>query len=129
MSDHNTRPVLYPTVLYKDASAAMAWLADAFGFESLLVVPGEGDTIAHAEMTFGNGVLMVGSQRTARSEAGPNEGIYVYVEDVDAHCARARSAGAEITQEPEDTDYGSRGYAARDLEGNNWWFGTYRPGR
>ncbi|MCM0675632.1 glyoxalase [Micromonospora phytophila] len=53
--------------------------------------------------------------------------VYVAVEDVDAHCARARAAGAEIVREPLDTDYGSRDYTARDLAGNVWSFGTYRP--
>jgi predicted enzyme related to lactoylglutathione lyase len=53
--------------------------------------------------------------------------VYVAVPDVDAHCAQARAAGAEITREPFDTDYGSRDYAARDLAGNVWSFGTYRP--
>jgi uncharacterized glyoxalase superfamily protein PhnB len=52
----------------------------------------------------------------------------VVVADLDAHCARARRAGARIVREPVDTDYGSRDYAARDPEGNLWSFGTYRPG-
>ena len=52
----------------------------------------------------------------------------MHVDDPDAHCARAKAAGAEITQPLRDEEYGSRGYMAKDLEGHQWYFGTYRPG-
>jgi uncharacterized glyoxalase superfamily protein PhnB len=53
--------------------------------------------------------------------------VYVYVEDVDAHHARARAAGAEIVRALADTEYGSREYGARDIDGHYWYFGSYRP--
>jgi uncharacterized glyoxalase superfamily protein PhnB len=126
-------PTLYPTLLYRDAKAAVGQLEEAFGFERTAFYEGEDGTVLHAEISFGNGSVMVGSAgrggvfSEAMSGAGP-AGVYVVVSDVDAHCARARQAGAEILMEPTDQDYGSRDYMARDLEGNVWSFGTYVPG-
>ena len=74
-------------------------------------------------------MVMIGSEREG-DRFGTNAGhtwVYVVIDDTDAHCQRARSAGAEIVMEPTDQDYGSRDYAARDPEGNIWSFGTYDP--
>ena len=125
---------IYPCLFYDDAPAAIAWLERAFGFTRRLVVPGPEGSVRHAELSFGPGVIMVASSRpesklvSPRSLAGVHQSLAVQVDDPDAHCERARAAGAEITQEPTDTDYGARGYTAVDLEGNHWYFGTYRPG-
>jgi uncharacterized glyoxalase superfamily protein PhnB len=125
---------LYPTHRYQDARAAIVWLCRAFGFEERAVYPGEGDTIAHAELEYDGSVFMLASTRddgyptrTVRELGGANGVIYVAVEDVDAHFARAVAAGAGIIRPPTDQDYGSRDYSARDCEGNLWSFGTYRP--
>lgn len=115
---------IFPTLQYRDARAALTWLNEAFGFEKLFEAPGPDGTIGHAELRLGPGVIMVGS---ARDDRRAEPGIYVALEDVDAHYDRARSAGAEITRSLVDTDYGSRAYSARDLEGHEWHFGTYRP--
>lgn len=122
----SSAPTFYPMLRYKDAPAAIRWLAAAFGFQEHLVVPGPHGTVAHAELRFGTGIFMLGSQK---DDLYGNAGMapYVYVSDIDAHCARARAAGAEIVKEPFNTDYGSRDYAARDCEGHVWSFGTYRP--
>lgn len=122
----------YPCLFYRDANAAITWLHNAFGFETLMNVQNEDGTVAHAELRLGDGVIMLGTARAERGNASPrdlpatNQSIYAIVDDVDAHCARARAAGAEITAEPVDEDYGGRGYSARDLEGHGWSFGTYR---
>jgi uncharacterized glyoxalase superfamily protein PhnB len=119
----------YPSLRYHDARATIEWLERAFGFEPEMVVDGEGAQVAHAQLKFGDGLVMLGSERDDRW--GPHAGqswIYVAVDgDIDAHCERARAVGAEIVMEPTDQDYGSRDYAARDPEGNLWNFGTYRP--
>jgi uncharacterized glyoxalase superfamily protein PhnB len=125
-------PTLYPTLVYRDAKAAIAQLEKAFGFRRSALYEGEDGTVLHAELTYGNGAVMLGSKKKegvfaeAMGQAGP-AGVYVVVDDVDAHCARARGAGVEILMEPTDQDYGSRDYMARDLEGNVWSFGTYVP--
>jgi len=126
--------VLFPFLRYRDAPAAIDWLVKAFGFEEQTVVPNEDGTVAHAELSFGRSVIMLATARedelrikSPRDLGAVSGGIYVYLEDVDAHCTRARAAGAEIIRGPEDTDYGSREYTARDLEGHLWSFGTYRP--
>lgn len=121
-------PTLYPSLRYRDAPAAIAFLEEAFGFEELRVYANEDGTIAHAELAYGPSILMLGSDRDDRYGRRAGQGwMYVAVEDPDAHCERARAAGAEIVAEPYDTDYGSRDYTARDPEGNLWHLGTYRP--
>ena len=99
-----------------------------------MIVPGPDDTIAHAQLSFGSGIVMVGSERNDELSmripcdlGGVTQSIYIVVEDADAHYARAVEAGAEIVRELEDTPYGSRDYSARDPEGHLWNFGTYRP--
>ena len=79
----------------------------------------------HGEMAFGNGVIMMGTADTAPAKQSP--GVYLVVADVDAHYERAKTAGATIVYPPEDTEFGTRRYRARDLEGHEWSFGTYAP--
>ncbi|MBV9409710.1 MAG: VOC family protein [Candidatus Eremiobacteraeota bacterium] len=130
----DTAPTFYPCLRYRDARAAIAWLGRAFGLRER-VVYGEGDMVHHAELALGNGIVMLGSAREdALGTATPAETggkvtglIYVYVAEIDAHHDRAVAAGATIVRPPQDTDYGSREYGARDLEGNYWSFGTYHP--
>src|SRR5262245_6531306 len=114
-----------PAMRYRDAPAAIEWLCEAFGFERHLVVPGEGG-ITHAQLTLGNGMIMLGSVRDDEVGHGmgpPKElggagtqSAYVIIDDVDAHYARAKAAGAEIVREVEDQSYGGRLYSCRDPE-------------
>lgn len=114
-----TRPTdLFAILRYDDAPAAIDWLERAFGFRRELVVPGEGESIAFATLRLGNDVLGTGTTRPDVSHA-----VAVYVEDPDAHCGRARAAGAEITQEVTDEEHG-RSYVCKDLDGHVWSFGT-----
>lgn len=125
-------PSICPTLVYRDAKAAIKLLTEAFGFSQVAVYEGEDGAVVHAELAYGNGVVMLGSKGTggvfdkAMGDAGPS-GVYVVVEDVDAHHRRAVEHGAEILMAPTDQDYGSRDYMARDGEGNIWSFGTYAP--
>jgi uncharacterized glyoxalase superfamily protein PhnB len=124
-------PNIFPALRYHDGPAAIAWLARAFGFTPQLEVPAPDGSIAHAEMRLGPGFIMLGSSTGQHGADNPWDrarmGVYVCVEDIDAHYQRARAAGAEIVRELKATDYGSREYSVRDLEGNLWSFGTYRP--
>jgi uncharacterized glyoxalase superfamily protein PhnB len=134
-------PSVIPGLRYRDAATAIEWLCAAFGFEKHLVVPGEGGSIAHAQLTCGNGMIMLGSAGThgggyddlvkpPKDTGGVNtQAPYIIVEDPDAHCARARAAGAEILLDIVDQDYGGRGYTCRDPEGHVWSFGDYDPWR
>ncbi|GGK89144.1 glyoxalase [Planomonospora parontospora subsp. parontospora] len=112
---------VYPLVRYRDPAAAIEWLGKAFGFEAGDVSTDGDGTITHAELTAGTGMIMLGA-----GEPG-GQGVYVAVEDPDAHHDRAVSAGAEITSPLTDRPYGSREYACKDPEGCQWYFGTYRP--
>ncbi|KPI21576.1 Glyoxalase-like domain containing protein [Actinobacteria bacterium OV450] len=125
-------PSIYPTLLYADAKAAIRQLTEAFGFTQVAVYEGDDGAVMHAELSYGNGAVMLGSKGRGgvfdkvMEGAGP-AGVYVVVDDVDAHHRRAAEHGAEILMEPTDQDYGSRDYMARDAEGNIWSFGTYAP--
>lgn len=129
----STAPTIYPCMFYQDAPAAITWLARAFGFQTLFEMPNPDGTIAHAELSLGAGVIMLGTAKPERGWKSPrdlpgvNQVVYIAIDDPDAHCATAKAAGAEIVAEPYNTDYGSREYAAKDPEGNYWSFGTYRP--
>ena len=128
---HEGRPDVTPDVHYRDGRAAIAFLQRAFGFVEQLVVPGAGDTIAHAELFVDPGYVMLDSAASVPERAiwnGQTHGVCVATDEVDAHYARARAAGAQVVIAIEDTPYGSRGYTARDPEGFLWSFGTYRPG-
>jgi uncharacterized glyoxalase superfamily protein PhnB len=126
----NGHRTIYPVLTYRDAPAALDWLQRALGFEKLFATPGPDGGIVHAELSFGTGIVMLGNGPGPSPDAdwrSAAQSVYVAVEGADAHCERARAAGAVITREPEDLDYGSREYSARDLEGHHWHFGTYRP--
>ncbi|MFE0735852.1 VOC family protein [Streptomyces sp. NPDC058855] len=126
-------PHICPTLVYRDAKAAITQLTEAFGFTATAVYEGEDGLVAHAELTYGNGTVMLGSRGTGSefdrlmARGGP-VGVFVHVDDVDEHHARAVAHGVEIVMPPRDQDYGSRDYMARDAEGNIWSFGTYTPG-
>jgi uncharacterized glyoxalase superfamily protein PhnB len=120
-----THPTVFPTLRYADAPRAIDWLVEALGAERHAVHAGDDGTIRHAELRFGNGIVMLCS---APPEGDGTRGsIYVVVDDPDARFERARAAGAEVVREPQDTDYGSREFSIRDPEGNSWHFGTYQP--
>ena len=128
---------IIPTVRYKDAAAAVEWLGEAFGFEKHLVVPGEDGSVVHAQLVFGNGMVMLGSARDSDFDnfqkppsalkGAVSQSPYIIVDDADKHYARAVAAGAEIVMEIKDEDYGGRDYSCRDPEGHLWNFGSYDP--
>ena len=124
-------PTMYPYLSYRDAATALRFLEEAFGFTTTVRWDALDGTVQHAEATFGDGALMMG---TAEHPTAPLEGtsvgqgIYVYVEDVDAHFDRARASGARVVYPSEDTEWGTRRYRVLDPEGYEWSFGSYRPG-
>lgn len=132
-----TASTIIPCLRYRDALAAIDWLCDAFGFEKR-AVHADGRIVHHAQLTFGNGMIMLGSadavSEWGRLIAQPEEvgmretqSPCVIVAEVDAHYARAKAAGAVIVIDISDQDYGGRGYSCRDPEGHLWWFGSYDP--
>lgn len=130
MNAPSPRPSLGAAVFYRDPRAALAWLEKAFGFERAMVVADQDGNVVHAEMRFGDGYFMLGAEwadfvASPASLGGKNtQMLHVQLQDgLDAHCDRARAAGAEIQQEPMDQFYGDRTYRARDPEGHVWTFG------
>ncbi len=132
----STVQTIYPSVRYNEAKAAIAWLKAALGFEEQEVYAGDGDTIAHAQLRLAGNLIMLGSVKNDQHGTSPKNlggvtgGIYIALDTdaaVDTVYARAKTAGAEIIRELEDTDYGSHEFGVRDPEGHIWSFGTYRP--
>lgn len=130
---------IIPRLRYRDAQAAIDWLQRAFGFH-VQAVYADGDTVFHAQLTYGNGMIMLGSSSSSGEwsklvvmpdEVGgrQTQNACVIVTDADAHYARAKAAGARIVIDIADQDYGGRGYACADPEGYLWWFGSYDPWR
>jgi uncharacterized glyoxalase superfamily protein PhnB len=115
-----------PYLLYEDVDAALSFVSNAFGFEEVLRYTGEEGYVNHAEMRLGDAKIYLGDPgdqyRNPKQLGHETVGIYVLVDDVDAHFQRARSAGAEIREEPTDQEYGERRYTARDPEGHCWFF-------
>lgn len=133
----DTVVTVIPSLRYRNALAMIDWLCKAFGFEKHAVYA-DGDIVQHAQLTFGNGMIMLGSVDNAsewgKRIAQPDEiggretqACYVIVADCAAHYARAKAAGAEIVDALETRDYGGSGYSCRDPEGRLWSFGDYDP--
>lgn len=121
------RPSLISALSYRDPKAALTWLEEAFGFELFMLIEDADGNLAHSEMRFGNAAVMIGSEWSAdhaspASIGGKNtQTVHIATsDDVDAHCERARRAGAHILAEPETQFYGDRTYRCRDPEGHIW---------
>lgn len=130
MDDPFPRATFGAAVIYKDPLAALDWLERAFGFERVMAITDADGHLVHAEMRFGDGYVMIGAEWTEHVASPLSTGGKVtqsqhvqLKEGLDAHCARARAAGADIVREPEDQFYGDRVYSARDPEGHVWSFG------
>jgi uncharacterized glyoxalase superfamily protein PhnB len=132
-----TRCTTIPTLRYRDAKAAIAFLCDVFGFQRHAVYEGDGGSVMHAELVLGNGMIMLGS--ATDTEFGRNivqpdaiggketQSPYLVVADADAVHARAKAARFEIVVDIKDEDYGGRGFSCRDPEKHLWNVGTYDP--
>ncbi|MEA2149366.1 MAG: hypothetical protein QOD69_1196 [Solirubrobacteraceae bacterium] len=117
-------PTIAPYLLYEDCEAALDFLARAFGFQEELRYTGPEGYVSHAETRIGDGVVYMGAPggdyRNPAHVGARTQMVCVNVEDVDAVFERAREAGAEITEEPSDQEYGERRFMCRDPEGHAW---------
>jgi uncharacterized glyoxalase superfamily protein PhnB len=115
-----------PYLLYEDVDGALAFLDRAFGFKEQLRFTGPEGDVNHAEAQLGEATIYLGDPggdyKNPMRLGQETVGLYVLVDDVDAHCERARAAGAEILAEPENQEYGDRRYTANDPEGHHWFF-------
>lgn len=130
-------PRISAAIYYEEPAKAIDWICSAFGFELRMKVEGEGGSIEHSELTYGDGLIMVGAANSKRenreyakspkSVGGNTQSLCIVVDDADAHCAAAKAAGAKIVEPPTTHDYGEdywsdRAYMAEDFEGHRWWF-------
>ncbi len=129
MEDPYNRPAIVPSLVYKDPWAALDWLEKAFGFERAMVITDQDGVLAHSEMRLGEALIYVSREWTSdvaspTALGGKNtQTIHLHIKDgIDAHCAHAKAAGAEILIEPQDQFYGDRTYRVRDCEGHVWAF-------
>ncbi len=130
--------VVISSFRYKDAHAAIDWLERALGFTRQAVYDGWDGTVAHAQLVFGNAMIMLGSQSNegplkhlyatpAEMDGRVTSPMYLVVADCDPIYTRAKSVGAEIVQELKTMDYGGRAFTVRDPEGYLWSVGEYDP--
>jgi uncharacterized glyoxalase superfamily protein PhnB len=136
-ASNNSKSTIMPTLRYKDAPAAIDWLCKVFGFERHAVYPGPDNTIGHAELSLGGGMIMLGSSKDDEYGRGfkppadlgniETRSSYIVVPDADAVYARAQAAGGTIVRQLKNTDYGSREFSVKDPEGHSWSVGTYNP--
>jgi uncharacterized glyoxalase superfamily protein PhnB len=137
IQDSTVRTPVIPTLRYRDGGAAIDWLCSTLGFEKQLVVQDKDGGVAHAQLIFGNGMIMLGSAKNndfhnlvkspAESGGIGSQSIYIVVSNIDEHYAKTVAAGAEIVLAIQDEDYGGRAYSCRDPEGHVWNFGSYDP--
>ncbi len=131
------RASIIPTLRYQDGAAAIEWLCKAFGFQKQLVVLDSSGAVAHAQLVYGNGMIMLGAasnndfhklvKSPRESGAVGSQSVYVQVEDVDAHYAGAIAAGAGVVIGLKTEEHGGRSYSCRDPEDHIWNFGSYDP--
>lgn len=125
-------PRIGASIFYDDPKRAIDWLCETFGFEVRLIVETGAGNIAHSELVYGDGLVMVGATdethwKSPRSVGGGTQSLMVFVDDVEAHCAHTKAQGADIFRELAVSDYGDdywsdRTYGAVDCEGHRWWF-------
>jgi uncharacterized glyoxalase superfamily protein PhnB len=139
LPESNTRSTVIPCLRYRDAPAAIRWLCQAFGFQEHAVHANPDGSIAHAQLTFGNGMIMLGSVLAEETPWGSlirqpdgvggveTQSPYLVVADTDLVYQKAKAAGAEIVIDIKDEDYGGRGFSCRDPEGHLWNIGSYDP--
>jgi uncharacterized glyoxalase superfamily protein PhnB len=137
-SAQSCKSTVIPGLRYRNAPEAIEWLGRAFGFRKHAVYANPDGTIAHAQLTLGNGMIMLGSATKATPfgklirqpeeiEKGVTQAPYLVVSDCDAIYRTAKAAGAEMVMEIADMSYGGRGFTCRDLEGHVWSVGSYNP--
>ncbi|MCD2259989.1 VOC family protein [Psychroserpens luteolus] len=132
-----TKACIIPVIQYKNAKVAIEWICESFGFEKHLVVQGDDNTIIHAQLTYGNSMIMLSSEnnneygkliKTPNSLNGINtQAPYIIVEKIDEHYKNAVAKGVKILIEIKDEAYGGRGYTCKDIEDHIWSFGSYNP--
>lgn len=118
-----TNPTIVPYLSYENGPAAIEFLVDAFGFRLNVRADNDDGSVEHAELVYDDGVILLGTAELPKGSPG----VYVVVDDVDAHHAHAMNNGAKLIYPPEDTAWGTRRYRCQDLEGHEWTFGSYRP--
>ena len=136
MSSHHGSTII-PCMRYRDAKLAISWLCEAFGFKRHVVHLDESGSVAHAQLTYGDGMLMLGAVRAdafghhmvqpAEIDGRETQCPWVIVTDCRAHYEQAKTAGAVIVNEYSEKDYGGAGYSCHDPEGHLWYFGSYDP--
>ena len=132
----DTRATIIPTLRYEDPDAALRLLTEVFGFAVRAAYRDDAGKVMHAELEFGNGMIMLGPNtdtpfgrlmRMPQAAGGVTASLYLVVANPDAHHGRSVAAGLDIVMPLRDEDYGGREYSVRDPEGHVWRFGTYDP--
>ena len=128
---------IIPSLRYRNAPAVIEWLCRVFGLQKNLVVPDDSGSVAHAQLSSGDGMMMLGSVRDNKwgrfikqpdeIDGAATQSVYLVVPEADLIYERAKNAGAEILIPVRDEEYGERSFSCRDLERHLWTIGTYDP--
>jgi uncharacterized glyoxalase superfamily protein PhnB len=121
--------VVLPHITYQNVAEALVWLTEVFGFTEHYRYGEPGGRVEGAQLHLGDAWIMINSARPGRASPAQvghqTQSLTVFVEDVDAHFERAKSAGAKIVEELNETAYGERQYGVEDLEGHHWLFSRH----
>ena len=134
----NCKSTVIPGLFYRNAVAMIEWLCSAFGFEKQFVYTGPDGVVMHSQLTFGNGMIMVGSVNNGTPASNllkqPDEiggaetqAPYLVVSDIDAIYASAKIAGAKMVIDLDEKGHGGKAFSCRDPEGHVWHVGTFDP--
>jgi len=123
-------PRITPVLVYSDIEVAHTFLVETIGFDAGPLHRSDDGQVVHGEVHVDGQSIWLHRATTDHGLSSPRShhtafgGLAVLVDDMDAHCERARAAGAVVDHAPQDQPYGRREYSARDPEGHRWWFGT-----
>jgi len=111
---------------YRDVAQAISWLSRAFGFVEHYRY---GNPVSGAQMRAGNAWIMVKQARhedpTPKELGFGTQSLTVFIEDIEAHFQRAKSAGVVIVEELHETEYGELQFGAEDVDGHHWLFSRH----
>lgn len=137
MTLRKDRSTVIPTLLYRDTPAAIRWLCDVLGFQEQAVYRDQQDTVVHAQLTLGGGMIMLGTVKDTDyghlvrqpDQIGglETQSPYLLVDDVETLYRRVQGHGGEIVIELSAPDYGGLHFTCRDPEGHLWNLGSYDP--
>jgi uncharacterized glyoxalase superfamily protein PhnB len=128
---------IIPVLRYDDATRAVQWLCDVFGFVEHQIYKDDQQKVIHAELRFGNNILMLGPNAPTAfgqfmrqpREVGHIETqlCFLSVDQIELFFEKCKAHKVEILMPLKKQDYGSSDFVCKDFEGHIWSIGDYQP--